>query len=107
MCEDVILGGLGVSVLAIGAQVHGFRGSEVVKGDRFFNGDENLSTLHFGGEINLSAPYCKILRLVKELLKELKRFFVRQNSSLPSLVPSPLLLDGSYRISRELCWMDQ
>jgi hypothetical protein len=58
----VILGGIVVSVLAIGPRVVGFKPG---RGDGFFKGDEMCSTLYFGGEVKPSSLYRKILWHVK------------------------------------------
>jgi hypothetical protein len=58
------LGGVIVSVLAIGPKVRGFKRG---RGDGFLRTIEIRSTLSFGGEIRPSVPCRQILWYVKEL----------------------------------------
>jgi hypothetical protein len=66
------------------------------------------STHSFLGEVKPSHPRRKILRHVTQPFKVRKRYFVRQNVSFPSPVPSVLLLgDSTGTIARELWCTNQ
>jgi hypothetical protein len=57
----VSAGGLAVSALAIGPR---FAGSNPAEDERFLIAIKIRSTTSFGGEVNLSVPFRKILRYV-------------------------------------------
>jgi hypothetical protein len=59
----VALGGLMVTVLAIGPR---FAGSNPTEGDGFFRTIKICNKPAFGGEVKPSAQCCRILRHVKE-----------------------------------------
>jgi hypothetical protein len=58
-------GGLGVSVLAFGTQVRGFKSG---RSRRIFKGEKILSTSSFGGEVKPSAP-CRRFAACKRSLE--------------------------------------
>jgi hypothetical protein len=62
--EIVAVGGLLVSVLAIGPNVRGFKTGQ---GRCIFKGDKIRSTTSFGGEVKPSVTCREILRQVKDL----------------------------------------
>jgi hypothetical protein len=68
----VALGGLVVSLLAIGPKVRGFRPG---RGWWIFKGDKIRSTTFFRAEVKLFLP-CMILRHVKKPYRCEKRYFV-------------------------------
>jgi hypothetical protein len=87
----VVLGG--VSVLAIGPKVRGFKPGREMD---FLTGIKIRRTSSFGGEVKTSVHAVRLHGMLKILSEYEQIYFVRSNSLFPSPVPSTLLLDG--------CW---
>jgi len=79
-------GGLGVSVLAFGTQVRGFKPS---RSRRIFRGEKILSTPSFGGEVKLSVPRRRCAACKRSLELRGSRILgeICRNISRPRRVP--------------------
>jgi hypothetical protein len=77
MLDPVVLGGVMVSVLAIGPKVCGFnpgRGRWIFKGDKIRNAPS------FRGKVKPLVPYRKMYGFLKIPLMDEQRYFARLNS---------------------------
>jgi hypothetical protein len=86
------VGGVIVSVLAIGLKVHGFKPG---RGDGFFRAIKIRNTPSFGRKVKPEAPRLNIFTIYKITVRVWKKYFVYKIHFLLLLDPSDLLLGGS------------